>query len=122
MIGCNGTPTFDPSKSSSFTTSDAPFHIKFGSGQASGTIGQDVVEMAGFSVSNQTFAICDTISPGLLNPPVSGLLGLAWKSIASSGAAPFWQTLVAGGVWDSPVMSFHLTRYVFNGVGQKLTF
>lgn len=75
--------------------------------------------MAGFSVHNQTFAICDRISPGLLSSPVSGLLGLAWQAIASSGAAPFWQALVAGGVWDFPVMSFQLTRYVFTGVGQK---
>jgi hypothetical protein len=113
LTGCNGTPAFDPSKSSSYTTNNAAFHIKFGSGQAAGTLGQDVVEMAGFSVSNQTFAICDQISPGLLNSPVSGLLGLAWRTIASSGAVPFWQALVAGGAWDFPVMSFHLTRYVF---------
>lgn len=72
--------------------------------------------MAGFSVSNQTFAVCDMISPGLLSPPVSGLLGLAWKSIAASGTVPFWQTLVAGGAWDAPVMAFHLTRYVFTRV------
>jgi cathepsin D len=112
-IGCNGTPAFDSANSSTFQTKDTPFHIKFGSGQASGSIGQDVVEMAGFSVSKQTFAICDRISPGLINPPVSGLLGLAWRSISSSGAVPFWQALAAGGAWDSPVMSFHLTRYVF---------
>ncbi|KAF8235612.1 acid protease [Tricholoma matsutake] len=112
VIGCNGTPTFDPSKSSSFSTNNDAFHIKFGSGQAAGTLGQDIVEMAGFSVHNQTFAICDRISPGLLSSPVSGLLGLAWQAIASSGAAPFWQALVAGGVWDFPVMSFQLTRFV----------
>lgn len=56
-------------------------------------------------------AACDQITTGLLSSPVSGLLGLAWQSIAASGATPFWQALVAGGSWDDPVMSFVLTRY-----------
>jgi hypothetical protein len=116
VVGCNGIPAFDPSNSSSFTTNNLPFHIKYGSGQSAGILGQDIIEMAGFSVSNQTFAVCDRLSPGLLSNPVSGLLGLAWRSISSSGALPFWQALVAGGAWDSPVMSFQLTRYVCAGV------
>jgi cathepsin D len=110
--GCNGVPTFNPSMSSTFTSNGAAFKISYGSGEAAGTLGEDVIQMAGFSVSNQTFAVCDTVSSGLLASPVSGLLGLAFKSIASSGATPFWEALVANGAWDSPVMSFQLTRYV----------
>jgi hypothetical protein len=112
LIGCSGIPLFNPSNSSTFTSSDVPFGIKFGSGHAAGTLAQDVVQMAGFAVSNQTFGVCDRISSGLLTAPVSGLLGLAWQTIASSQATPFWQALVASGSWDSPVMSFQLTRYV----------
>lgn len=57
-----------------------------------------------------TTAACNKISSGLLSTPVSGLMGLAWKSIAASGAQPFWQALAAGGSWDSPLMSLVLTR------------
>lgn len=57
-------------------------------------------------------AACNKISSGLLTSPVSGLMGLAWKSIAASGAQPFWQALAAGGSWDSPLMSLVLTRLV----------
>ena len=39
-------------------------------------------------------------------------MGLAFQTIASSGAKPFWQTLVDDGAWDSPVMSFQLTRFI----------
>ena len=70
--------------------------------------------MAGFTVSNQTFALCDILSNGLLTAPVSGLAGLGWQSIAASGAMPFWQTLAKGGAWDEPVMAFQLTRFVNN--------
>jgi len=63
---------------------------------------------------NQSFALCDNVSNGLLTVPVSGLAGLGWQSIASSGATPFWETLAKGGAWDDPVMAFQLTRYVNN--------
>jgi len=68
--------------------------------------------MAGFSVSNQVFAAVNQVTSGLLTSPVSGLLGLAWQTIAASGAVPFWETLASGGAWTDPVMSFQLTRCV----------
>nr|GAT55743.1 acid protease [Mycena chlorophos] len=88
---------------------------------AKGTLGSDTVQMAGFSVSNQIFAVCDAVSDGLLTNPVSGLLGLAWQSIASSGATPLWQTLAASS-WDSPVMAFQLTRFLNQSKAQDEEF
>lgn len=108
---CGDVSTFNPSSSSSFQNQSTPFSITYGSGEAAGFLAQDVVQMAGFQVQNQVFAICDQVSPGLLSDPVSGLLGLAFQTIASSKAPPFWQTL-ASEAWDSPLMAFHLTRYV----------
>ena len=55
--------------------------------------------------------VCSVVSSGLLNEPVSGLLGLAWQSIASSGATPFWENLYQNNAWDQPLMAFQLTRY-----------
>jgi len=112
ISGCLTVPAFNPSDSSTFANRSAPFSITYGSGQASGVLGQDKVQMAGFSVDNQVFAVCDRVTPGLLSDPVSGLLGLGWVNIASSRAMPFWQTLVSSGVWDEPLMSFQLTRFV----------
>jgi len=68
--------------------------------------------MAGFSVPDQIFGVADVVSTGLLTSPVSGLLGLGFKSIASSRATPFWQTLVENGAWDQPLMSFYLSRFI----------
>jgi cathepsin D len=112
LLGCQSVATFDTATSSSFVNSSTPFAITYGSGQAQGTLAKDVVQMAGFSVSNQIFAVVDGVSSGLLNAPVSGLFGLGWKSIAASGAMPFWQTLASSGAWDEPVMAFQLTRCV----------
>ncbi|KAL5531684.1 hypothetical protein ACEPAG_4561 [Sanghuangporus baumii] len=120
IAGCQEITTFDSTASSSFTNLTSSFSITYGSGAAAGTLGQDVVQMAGFSVSNQTFATVDQVSNGLLTAPVSGLMGLAFQTIASSGATPFWQNLVESGAWDSPVMSFQLTRYVDQPRAQSL--
>jgi len=111
-IGCNSVPTFNPSQSSSFQNKTQAFSITYGTGQAAGSLAQDTIQMAGFSVANQVFAVCNQVSSGLLNNPVSGLLGLAWNTIASSGATPLWQTLAQSNAWDSPVMAFQLTRFV----------
>jgi len=103
-------PTFNSAQSSSFTNESKAFSIQYGTGEAAGTLAKDTVQMAGFSVASQVFAVCDEVSSGLLNSPVSGLMGLAWNTIASSGATPFWQTLAASNALDSPVMGFQLTR------------
>ncbi|KAG6841467.1 hypothetical protein C0991_010892 [Blastosporella zonata] len=91
-------------------------------GKASGYLGSDTVQMAGFSVSNQTFGLCDTVSDGLLTSPVSGLLGLAFQSIASSNAVPFWQALASSGAWDEPLMAFQLTRFLNDSTSQTEEF
>jgi len=66
-----------------------PFDIQYGSGEAAGYLVQDIVQIAGFSVCNQVFAAVNQVTSGLLTSPVSGLLGLAWQTIAASGAVPF---------------------------------
>jgi len=112
ITGCGSVPTFNPTQSSTFKNNSKAFSIQYGTGQAAGTLGEDTIQMAGFSVANQGFAVCDEVSSGLLNNPVSGLMGLAWNTIASSGVTPLWQTLASSGAWDSPVMAFQLTRFV----------
>lgn len=112
QTGCRSVPTFNTSNSSTYQNQGTEFRIAYGSGEASGSLASDVVQMAGFSVPNQVFAVCNQVSDGLLTSPVSGLLGLAFATIASSKAVPFWQTLVSSGAWDAPVMAFYISRYV----------
>lgn len=47
--------SYKVAESSTFHDLDEIFQIKYGSGAALGTLGQDVVQMAGFKVTNQTF-------------------------------------------------------------------
>lgn len=102
--------TYDGSSSSTFKNLSTPFKIQYGSGNAAGYLVSDLVEMANFQVPGQVFALVNRLSSGLLNDPVSGLMGLGFSTIASSRATPFWQALVQSGVWSQPLMSFVLTR------------
>ncbi|KAG1872886.1 aspartic peptidase domain-containing protein [Suillus subalutaceus] len=117
---CGSSPTYDPSSSSTFHNLSTPFNIQYGSGSADGYVAQDTVQMAGFSVSTQGFAVVDAVSTNLLISPVSGLLGLAWQSIASSGQMPLWQTLASGNAWDSALFAVQLTRYKNDSTAQQL--
>jgi len=109
LSACQGIPPFH--SSSTFQNLSTPFSISYGSGEAAGTLGSDVVQMAGFSVSNQVFAVCDQLSANLISSPASGLIGLAFQPISQSKAVPLWETLASSGAWTEPLMAFQLTRY-----------
>jgi len=117
---CQGIQTFDTSTSSTYTNLTEAFSIQYGSGSASGTLATDVVQMAGFQVKQQVFATCDVVSNNLLDSPVSGLMGLGWQSLSSSGSVPFWQSLYQANALDEPLMAFYLTRFVNQSNAQDL--
>jgi len=50
------------------------------------------------------------VTSNLLEGSLSGILGLAFATIASSGATPLWETLVNNNQLSSPEMSFWLSR------------
>ncbi|RSH80807.1 hypothetical protein EHS25_006976 [Saitozyma podzolica] len=76
-----------------------------------GTVAKDTVTMAGFTITGQTFAVVNATSSNLIVNPLSGIMGLAWKTIAQTGATPFWQNLASDGAWSSQEMGFYLRRW-----------
>ncbi|CAL1694108.1 unnamed protein product [Somion occarium] len=103
--GQDNIPQYNPSLNDTFS-------IQYGSGAAKGVLGKDTVQFSGFQVTGQTFGLVTQTTAQLLSTPLSGLMGLAFEDIASSGATPFWQTLVnTPGTLDSPLMAFQLSRY-----------
>ncbi|KAK6906397.1 hypothetical protein I203_100382 [Kwoniella mangroviensis CBS 8507] len=108
---CTGVSSFNAQDSSSYNTDNSAFNISYGSGDADGYLATDTVSLAGFTVTGQTFAVVTSTTARLISAPLSGLMGLAWKSIASSKATPFWQALAASGSWSDPEMGFYLARY-----------
>lgn len=73
------------------------------------------------SVLNNTTAVVNATTANLLSAPLSGLMGLAFQSIAASGATPFWQALAeTSGALDSPLFAFQLNRFNNNSNADTL--
>ncbi|KAK0534473.1 hypothetical protein OC834_001863 [Tilletia horrida] len=110
---CQGAIPFDENASTSLVRSNTPWSIEYGKGSASGVLAADTVSFAGYTVMNSTFALATQVSD-VLNPPISGLIGLAWKSLSTTGATPFWQAVVESGDVKDQVFSFQLARNLDN--------
>jgi cathepsin D len=54
---CQGIQTFNTASSSSYNNLTQAFSIKYGSGEAGGYLGTDVVQMAGLQVDKQVFGV-----------------------------------------------------------------
>ncbi|KAJ9126646.1 hypothetical protein QFC24_001675 [Naganishia onofrii] len=108
---CQGITKYQESSSSSFTTANQMFNITYGSGDADGYLATDTVTMAGYTVNNQVLGVVSSASDNLLQQPYSGLMGLAFETLASSGAMPFWEELVTTNQWPMPAMAFYMARY-----------
>ncbi|KAG0141483.1 hypothetical protein CROQUDRAFT_51617 [Cronartium quercuum f. sp. fusiforme G11] len=109
-------PKFDPINSSVTNTA---FSIKYGSGSATGKMYTDNMTFAGYNISNQKFAVVDTVSSELLSKDVSGLMG--FQPLAASGVMPIWQSLLSNASQYNlsfPGFSFALTRFI-NQTGAK---
>ncbi|KAJ9122273.1 hypothetical protein QFC22_001693 [Naganishia vaughanmartiniae] len=102
--------TFEVSKSTTVKNTSTSFSITYGSGNAQGYLASDTVSLAGYTVPSQTFAVIQTMSAGLINEPLSGLMGLGFSSLSVSKTTPWWVSL-ASSKWSDPVFAFYLKRY-----------
>jgi len=66
--------------------------------------------MSGFQVQRQPWLLVDQTTSNLLSGTNAGILGLAFDTIANTGATPFWQTLAQTNQFTTPEMSFWLNR------------
>lgn len=109
--GC-GSDEYDPSKSSTFKQSQSTTELDYGSGSVKGTICEDTVTFAGFTINPQIFLAVTQTSQGLLSSGLSGIMGLGFQSISGLQTTPFWAALSNSSQLSASEMSFYLERYV----------
>lgn len=56
--------------------------------------------------------VVDKMTSGLVDGSIAGIMGLAFQTIASTQAVPFWQALISNNQFSSPEMSVFLTRFL----------
>ena len=87
---CNncGQAGYDSGKSSTYKQDGTPLSIQYGRGKVSGYLSQDTVHIAGEEVDNVVFGEITDEEVQPVNPPIAGLCGLAYKSIAQDSVDP----------------------------------
>ncbi|KAF8444969.1 aspartic peptidase domain-containing protein [Boletus edulis BED1] len=108
---CSGVPLFNPSKSTSYKNDTSTLQITYGSGEVQGSVSEDTVSFAGFTMSQQLLSVSLT-TDGLLTTGLSGIIGLAFDTLSALQTTPFWQVLLNQNKLSSSVFSFYLARLI----------
>jgi hypothetical protein len=104
---------FDSSKSSSYVKNGQRWSIQYGTGAASGTLGQDTVAFgaAGTSqlvVPKTVFGQATQIDQDLQQDVADGILGLAFQSLAVDNVVPPLVNAINQGLLDNPYFTVFL--------------
>ncbi|NXX39185.1 PEPA protein, partial [Tricholaema leucomelas] len=108
---CSNHNRFNPAASSTFVGTNDSVSIAYGTGSMTGVLGYDTVAVAGIEVTNQIFGLTET-EPGdfFYYSPFDGILGLAFPSIASSGATPVFDNMMAENLVPRDLFSVYLSN------------
>ncbi|KFQ98088.1 Pepsin A, partial [Opisthocomus hoazin] len=107
---CEDHNRFDPSDSSTFVSTNDSLSIEYGTGSMTGILGYDTVTVADIKVTDQIFGLAET-EPGdiFYYSPFDGILGLAFPSIASSGATPVFDNMMSEDLVAKDLFSVYLS-------------
>ncbi|ORX35530.1 aspartic protease [Kockovaella imperatae] len=113
--GRNDGTHFNTAKSSTYRNTGQSFSDQYGSGSCSGTLATDTVSFGSLKVSTQYFGAVTKVSTDFDNTPATGLCGLAYQSIASTGHAPLPMNLYNTGKISTPEFGFRITADTSSG-------
>lgn len=108
-IACYLHQKYDSSASSTYKKNGTEFGIRYGSGEVSGFISNDVLRIGDLSIKGQDFGET-TNEPGLAFAfgRFDGILGLGYDTIAVNRVTPPFYNMVNQKLLDEPVFAFYL--------------
>ncbi|NXT44743.1 PEPA protein, partial [Pelecanoides urinatrix] len=110
-LACRDHKRFNPVESSTFIGTNDSLYIAYGTGSMTGVLGYDTVTVAGLEIIDQIFGLAET-EPGsfFYYCPFDGILGLAFPSIASSGAIPVFDMMMMEDLVSEDLFSVFLSK------------
>lgn len=105
---CDGKNKFDPSKSSTFQKNGKSWSIQYGTGSASGILGQDTVSIGDVSVKDVTFGLATHLASFFAGQDLDGICGFGYVEIAEDGVEPWFNDAIDAG--ESPVFGVYMTE------------
>ena len=126
-IACYLHSKYDHGESSTYKKNGSEFEIRYGSGELSGYISQDTVQIGDLKIKNQLFAEA-TQEPGLAFAfgRFDGIMGLGYDTISVNHITPPFYSMIDQGLLDEPVFAFYLSstdsgeesEAIFGGVNE----
>lgn len=115
--------SFFSNLSNTFQPLGKNFSMKYGTGQANGTYGRDVVKVNGYRVTDQTFAVVTELDDYFMDWNSNGILGMGFSALSRTQENPlpykiYTQGLVTEnmfGFWFNPNKSSPLAGEVYFG-------
>jgi saccharopepsin len=108
-IACYLHTKYDSSSSSTYKKNGTSFEIRYGSGELSGFVSNDVFQIGDLKVKHQDFAEA-TSEPGLAFAfgRFDGIMGLGYDTISVNKIVPPFYNMLDQGLLDEPVFAFYL--------------
>jgi cathepsin D len=105
---CETRAAYDHSKSKDFEELGDYLEVEFGTGIVEGVINQDTVTIAGIAIKAQKIGeITDEVGDVFSQSKFSGILGLAFPSMAAFNFKPVFDSLMSQHALTSNIMSFY---------------
>jgi hypothetical protein len=110
VTACRNKNKYDSSKSSTYVANGQHWSIRYGTGSASGVLGQDKLCLGDSNIcyGQQVFGQASNIAPFFANQPLDGILGLGWPAISVDNVVPPMQNLLP--TLDMPLFTVWLAR------------
>ncbi|XP_067397570.1 pepsin A-like [Emydura macquarii macquarii] len=107
---CSNHNRFNPADSSTYEATNESLSIQYGSGSMTGLLAYDTVQVGSIVDTKQIFGLSET-EPGSAfeYSQFDGILGLAFPSIASSGATPVFDNMMNEGLVSQDLFSVYLS-------------
>ena len=100
---------YDASKSSTYHDTNTPFQVQYGTGAVKGTLATDAISLADFNISSVSFGQASHLAKNTIRPPASGIMGMGFDTLSTTGTMPFWQILTERHMLHDYLFSFQLT-------------
>eukprot|EP00746_Dinoflagellata_sp_MGD_P002288 gnl/MRDRNA2_/MRDRNA2_104444_c0_seq1.p1 gnl/MRDRNA2_/MRDRNA2_104444_c0~~gnl/MRDRNA2_/MRDRNA2_104444_c0_seq1.p1 ORF type:complete len:498 (-),score=105.03 gnl/MRDRNA2_/MRDRNA2_104444_c0_seq1:12-1505(-) len=92
---CLNRNRYDPHTSATYKKGNYDLRVTFGTGELTGSQGIDDVEMGGFKIKQQTFALIEKESGSIFEKlDFEGILGLAFPAMSANHVVPFFDQLM----------------------------
>ncbi|KAK1298886.1 Aspartic proteinase oryzasin-1 [Acorus calamus] len=123
MVACYFHSKYKSALSKTYQKNGKSAEIHYGTGQISGFLSQDYVQVGDLVVKDQVF-IEATREPSLtfLVAKFDGILGLGFQEISVDNVVPVWYNMVKQGLVKEPVFSFWFNRNAEDDEGGELVF